>query len=109
LLKSEGIHPVRIGPRSPNQNAVAERFVKTIKEECLARFLVFGEDHLWYLIDQFVAYYHIHRPHRGLEYRTPKQVETGKEADPVESLNSRELVLRESLGGALKWYERKAA
>ena len=42
-------------------------------------------------------------------YRTPKQVETGKEADAVASLSSNEIILRESLGGALKWYDRKAA
>ena len=109
MLRSEGIKPVRVGPRSPNQNAFAERFVRTVKEECLDRFLVFGEDHLRYLIAQFVDYYHTKRSHRGLEYRTPKQVETGEKAAPVETLSIADLRLRESLGGTLKWYERKAA
>ena len=109
ILKSEGIKPVRIGPRRPNQNSVAERFVRTIKEECLGRFLVFGEDHLRYLIRQFMKYYHAKRSHRGLGYRTPEQAETGSATKAVQSLARGELVLRESLGGALKWYERKVA
>ncbi len=109
LLRSEGIKPVRIGPRRPNQNAIAERFVRTIKEECLGRFLVFGEDHLRYLISNFVDYYHAKRSHRGLGYKTPDQVDAGTETEEVLSLRGDALILRESLGGALKWYERKAA
>jgi len=64
---------------------------------------------LRYLIGRFVEYYHTKRSHRGLEYRTPEQVETGEETEPIETLAYGDLVLRESLGGALKWYERKAA
>jgi putative transposase len=109
ILKSEGIKPVRIGPRRPNQNSVAERFVRTIKEECLGRFLVFGEDHLRHLIRQFMVYYHTKRSHRGLGYRTPEQAEIGSATEAVQWLARGDLVLRESLGGALKWYERKAA
>ncbi len=109
ILKSEGIKPVRIGPRRPNQNAVAERFVRTIKRECLGRFLVFGEDHLRYLVSRFVEYYHAKRSHRGLDYQTPEEAETGSETEAVQSLARADLVLCESLGGTLKWYERKAA
>ena len=109
MLKSEGIKPVRIGPRRPNQNSVAERFVRTIKEECLSRFLVFGEDHLRYLVEQFVDYYHTKRTHRGLDYKTPRQADRSEEPETVKMLHRSELVCRESLGGALKWYERKAA
>jgi len=109
MLKQNGIKPVRIGPRRPNQNSIAERFVRTIKEECLSRFLVFGEDHLRYLIGRFMEYYHTKRSHRGLEYLTPRQAETGKKTERVQSLAGADLVLRESLGGTLKWYERKAA
>jgi transposase InsO family protein len=109
MLKSEGIKPVRIGPRRPNQNSVAERFVRTIKEECLSKFLVFSEDHLRHLLIGFIDYYHTKRSHRGLDYRTPQQVKTGDEAEPVETLSIADVRLRESLGGALKWYELKAA
>lgn len=109
ILKCEGIKPVRIGPRRPNQNAIAERFVRTIREECLSRFLVFGEDHLRHLITTFVDYYHAKRSHRGLEYKTPGQIASGEKPVDSPSLNGESLVLREALGGALKWYERKAA
>jgi putative transposase len=93
MLRSQGIKPVRIGPRRPNQNAVPERFVRTAKEECLDRFLVFGEDHLRYLITQFVDYYHTKRSHRDLVYRTSHQAETGDEAEPLETLSITDLRL----------------
>ncbi len=109
MLKSQGIKPVRIGPRRPNMNAIAERYARTIQEECLDRFLVFGESHLRHLINTFVDYYHTKRTHRGLKYRTPGQVDTGVEPEEVPSLRRDDLVFQESLGGALKWYERKAA
>ncbi len=108
ILKSEGIKPVRIGPRRPNQNAIAERCVGTIKRECLDRFLVFGEDHLRYLTVRFVDYYHTKRTHRGLDYHTPRQVDTSTKTATIPLLSRGDLVRRESLGGALKWYERKA-
>jgi len=75
----------------------------------LSRFIVFGEAHLRHLIDNFVAYYHTKRSHRGLEYRTPEQVDRKKDEEPIDFLKRSEFVRRESLGGALKWYERKAA
>jgi len=64
---------------------------------------------LRYLIDQFVAYYHTKRSHRGLEYKTPVQVGRKKKGEQIESLKRSDLVRRGSLGGALKWSERKAA
>ncbi len=73
------------------------------------RFLVFGVDHLRYLIREYVGYYHTKRTHLGLDYKTPEQAQTGEEAEAIISLNRADLVCRASLGGALKWYERKAA
>ena len=75
----------------------------------MSRFLIFGENHLRHLISNFMGYYHTKRSHRGLEYRTPSQVDTGVETEEVPLLSGNDLVLREALGGALKWYERKAA
>jgi putative transposase len=55
---------IRVGPRKPNLNAVAERFVQTITCQCLDHFIVFGEDHLRYLVNEFVnKHYNTHRPH----------------------------------------------
>ena len=56
-----------------------------------------------------VELYHTMRTHRGLKYWTPGQVDMGTEPEEIPLLRRDDLVLRESLGGALKWYERKAA
>ena len=61
------------------------------------------------MIDNFVMYYHTKHSHRGLEYRTPEQVDQKEDGEQIESLKRSDLVRRESLGGALKWYERRAA
>jgi transposase InsO family protein len=60
-----GTEVIRVGPRAPNLNAYAERWVLSIKSECLDHFVVFGEKHLRYLIDQYVAHYLTERPHQG--------------------------------------------
>jgi transposase InsO family protein len=69
-LRSAGIEPVRTPPRSPNLNAYAERFVRSIKEECLSRIIPIGERHLRHAIDEFVAHYHLDRNHQGLGNRS---------------------------------------
>src|SRR5450631_3829225 len=66
LLKAEGIEPVKVGPAAPNLNAYAERFVLSIKSECLDHFIVFGEDHLRHLIAEYLAHYLEERPHQGV-------------------------------------------
>ncbi len=62
-----------------------------------------------YLVNGFIGNYRTKRSHRGLDHRTPKQVETDEEAEPIETLSIADLRLRVSLGGALNRYERKAA
>ena len=66
ILKSSGIEPVRLPPRSPNLNAYAERFVRSIKEECLDRVVILGEGHLRLLVREYVEHYHTERNHQGL-------------------------------------------
>lgn len=58
ILKSVGVEPVRLPARSPDLNAFAERFVRTIKESCLARILIMGEWSLRRAITEFVSHYH---------------------------------------------------
>ena len=60
---------VRLPPRSPNLNAFAERFVLSIKAECLDRIVLFGERHLRRAIGEFVEHYHHERAHQGLGNR----------------------------------------
>src|SRR5438552_7421044 len=60
---------IKLPPRSPNLNAPAERFVRTIKEGCLDQMILFGEDSLRNAIREFVAHYHVERNHQGLNNR----------------------------------------
>ncbi len=58
VLKSSGVQPIRLPPRSPNLNAYAERFARSIKEECLNRVVVLGEGHLRLVVQEYVQHYH---------------------------------------------------
>ena len=93
---------VKLPPRSPNLNAHAERFVRSIKESCLDKVILFGEHSLRKAIREFTVHYHQERNHQGLENRiispVPEQVAT---AGAVEK--------RERLGGVLNYYYRAAA
>ena len=69
LLRSSGIEPVRLPPRSPNLNAYAERFALSIKSECLDRLIIFGEQHLHHVVSEYAEHYHHERSHQGLGAR----------------------------------------
>jgi len=60
---------IRLPPRSPNLNAYAERFVRSIKEECLDRMILVGQGALRRAVTEFVAHYHRERNHQGLRNR----------------------------------------
>jgi len=60
---------VKLPPRSPNLNAYAERFVRTIKESCLEQMIFFGEEGLRNAVREFVTHYHLERNHQGLDNR----------------------------------------
>jgi transposase InsO family protein len=66
ILDQAGIKTVRLPAHSPNLNAFAERFVLSIKSECLDRIVLLGEDHLRRAISEYVAHYHHERNHQGL-------------------------------------------
>ena len=100
LLGHAGVTSVRLSPRSPNLNAYAERFVLSIKSECLDRMVLVGERHLRRAIGSYVEHYHLERCHQGLGNR------------PLEGVPkpSAGVVLRhERLGGILSHYYREAA
>ena len=86
--------------QAPNANAYAERFVRSIREECLDQLILFGERHLIRAVDEFVAQYHGERNHQGLGNR-------------LIAAGSRPLVgphirCHERLGGLLRYYHRAA-
>ena len=101
MLADIGIQSVNLPPRSPNQNAYAERFVRTIKESCLNRLILFGEDSLRKVIREFLAHYHLERNHQGLGNRliTPEAVPANAKG-PIQR--------RQRLGGMLNYYHRAA-
>jgi putative transposase len=69
ILTSVGVKCVKLPPQSPNLNAHAERFVRSIKESCLDRLILFGEHSLRRAIREFVTHYHQERNHQGLGNR----------------------------------------
>jgi len=69
MIADTGVESVKLPPRSPNLNAHAERFVRSIKESCLDRLISFGAASLRTAIQNFVAHYHGERNHQGLGNR----------------------------------------
>ena len=104
-LKDNGIRRNALPKASPNLNGRCERFIQTLKLECLAKFIIFGKKHLDYLVAEFVAYYHEKRSHSGRGNLPP----TGKIPEEIETLKLDEVVVRSHVGGLVKSYERKAA
>jgi hypothetical protein len=98
VLSSSGIKTVRTLPMSPNLTPIVERFIRSIKSECLSRMLIFGESHLRYCIEQYCLHYHHERPHQGLDNNIIEPLKQG----------SGRIICRERLGGLLKSYRRAA-
>jgi transposase InsO family protein len=102
MLGDCSVSCLRLPARSPNLNAYAERFVLSIKSECLDRVIPLNEAHLRRCVREYVSHYHEERPHQGLSNRYIRPVvdEPGSEA-PVQR--------RERLGGILNHYHRRVA
>ena len=101
ILRDEGINSVRLPKRSPNLNAFAERFVRSIKEECLDQMILCSEQSLRYVIREYVDHYHRERNHQGLESRIIRPQFRGGRVREVER--------RERLGVLLNFYCWEAA
>jgi transposase InsO family protein len=101
-LRGASVECVRIPPRSPNLNAYAERFVRSIKSECLAQIVPLGERHLRKAVTEYTEHYHRERNHQGLDNRlieNPRDERARKGA----------VLCRRRLGGTLNYYYREAA
>jgi len=99
ILKTAGVQAVKLPPKSPNLNAFAERFVRSIKEECLDRLISSSVEHLDYSVREYLQHYHHERIHQGL----------GRIIEPEHGGNTGEIICIERLGGLLKSYHRAAA
>ncbi|MEX2169666.1 MAG: integrase core domain-containing protein [Pirellulales bacterium] len=107
VVKDHGAGVRLTAIRAPNENAYIERFVQSIKSECLDHFLVFGEGHFDFLCREFVDYYHADRPHQGLDNRLIIQRPPPEETAPTVPVG--QIECRNRLGGLLKSYYRVAA
>jgi transposase InsO family protein len=102
LIRDSGVASVKLPARSPNLNAYAERFVRTIKESCLARLILFGEGSVRRAASEFTAHYHRERNHQGLGNKLICP-------DPQIVREGGGVQRSERLGGLLKYYYRTAA
>jgi len=101
-LKPEGVVPVLCPARAPNCNVFAERFVRSIKGECLDRMILFGERSLRRAVNEYIAHYKIERNHQGFGNRLlDKTNVVGLPDEPIQH--------RERLGGMLNFYFFEAA
>jgi hypothetical protein len=96
------VKPLALPARSPNLNAYAERWVRSVKEECLSKVILFGERSLRRALREYVDHFHAERNHQGKGnvLLFPRNTDRGRER-PVQC--------RERLGGLLRYYHCEAA
>jgi hypothetical protein len=102
ILRAEGIRVVRAPFREPRARARAERWMGTVRRECLDWLLIVGRRHLERVPDEYVEHYNAARPHRGLQLGVPLA-----HGQPVSAVG--EIVRRDRLDGLIHEYERPAA
>jgi putative transposase len=102
-LKSSGVKPIQLPAQSPNLNAFAERWVRSVKQECLSKVILFGEASLWRVLTEYTRHYHGERNHQGrgnrLLFPDPGERPTGQRGH---------IECRQRLGGLLKYYRQAA-
>jgi putative transposase len=101
MLKETGVLPVRLPPKSPNLNAHIERFMRSLKEECLERLIFFGEGSLRNAVTEYLIHYHAERNHQGLQNRLI--------LPPAAVISHGKIKCRIRLGGMLRFYCKNAA
>jgi putative transposase len=105
VFRAENVRVVRTPVRAPRANAVAERWVGTVRRECLDWLLILGSRHLDQVLSEYVAHYNAARPHRALELRAP--LAPGHLAPPRRPVEA--VLRRDRLGGLIHEYEPVAA
>jgi transposase InsO family protein len=96
-----GVKCLKLPAHSPNLNAVAERFVLSIRSECLNKLVPLGERHLRRAVSEYMEHYHLERNYQGVGSRL---------LTPIQPVNgNRPIECRERLGGLLNFYYRPAA
>jgi hypothetical protein len=102
ILRGAGIEAIKLPPQSPNLNACAERWIRSIRSECLEQLILFGQRSLAYVVREYLAHHQLERNHQGLDNVIPF---------PDERLrsNTGHITKSERLGGLLQFYYRQAA
>jgi transposase InsO family protein len=99
VFRSDGIRVVRTPVRAPNANAHAERWVRTVRADCLDRILILGRRHLEHVLRVYRRHYNEHRPHRALQLLPPN----ARDLTPLNT--TARLRRRDLLGGLIHEYE----
>jgi putative transposase len=99
ILRAGGIKPIKTTVASPNLNPFVERYIRSIKYECLNKMLIFGESHLRYVVIEYVEHYNTERPLQGIGNNI---------IEPQPQSKDGKIICHERLGGLLKSYRRAA-
>jgi len=104
IVRSGQVEPLKLPAQSPNLNAFAERWVKSVKEKCLSKLILFGESSLRHALREYLVHYNGERNHQGKGNILLFPSATTR----VDSGDSR-VRCRERLGGLLRFYHQEAA
>jgi transposase InsO family protein len=104
IIESADVKTLPLPARSPNLNAFAERWVKSIKDDCLSKLILFGEPSLRRALREYLIHYHAERNHQGKDYVLLFPTAT-KAMNRVDG----SVICKERLGGLLKYYHREVA
>jgi putative transposase len=91
VFAGNGVRVIKIPVRSPRANSFAERYVGTLRRECLDHLLIYGERHLWRTLIEFAQHYNHHRPHQSREQRPPLH-EPGQRIDVTARIERSQVV-----------------
>jgi len=105
VFRSEGIQVIRTTVQAPNANANAERWVRTVRGDCLDRILILGRRHLEHVLRVYTTHYNGHRPHRALRLAPP---DGGSPADNDHTRTAAGVGRHDLLGGLIHEYQRAA-
>lgn len=101
ILNESGVETLKLPAQSPNLNAHAERFVRSVKEQCLNRMIITGEEQLRKALKEYVEYYNQERCHQGLGNRIPAPRKEARHGQPNGKIKR-----KQRLGGLLNFYFR---
>ncbi|MGW7006913.1 integrase core domain-containing protein [Streptomyces sp. NPDC054933] len=100
VFASEGITVAKVPPRNPNCNPLAERFIRSVREECTDRLLIFDRSHAEKILHDYARHFNRHRPHQGRSQLAPHD-------DPnIIPLPAARIARRQAVAGLINEYRR---